>query len=444
MIRPSLADYFLDPVLQAPTFASIFMCLSSAIIGVLVFLRKRSLLGEALSHAAYPGVVISAVISAPFFSLGSDQAALVTLVAALFTACLGLFVIVKMEGRGSVKEDTALCFVIAIFFGVGVLLASRVQFISPLWYKSVQVFLYGQAATMVGVHVWIYALLALLISSLLFLFFHPIRMVLFDPHYAKSQPMAASVIEAGMLACLALAIIIGIRSVGVVLMAGMLIAPAAAACQLSHRLRGVFIWAGWIGAFSGFLGNYLSIEIPFWISGSTAVNFSLPTGPMILLSSGGLCVLALLFSPRKGLVCRQWRIWRFRRQCIEENMLKYLWRSEKAMTLVAMAHAQGLSHWRCSLVVSSLCRAGWVRKISPRAIELTAEGRLRGAKVVRLHRLWEVYLVSLGQGVGKVHASAEEMEHILNADLELQLAELLGNPHNDPHLQPIPAKEQTL
>ena len=140
--------YFTDPVLQAPTIGSMLMCLSSAFVGVIVFLKKRSLLGEALSHATYPGVVLSVLFMATFFPLASDEVAIAILVGAFLTCFLGLLLIEVLENKFRVKNDAALCFVLSVFFGVGVLVASRIQFTHALWYKTVQIFLYGQAATM--------------------------------------------------------------------------------------------------------------------------------------------------------------------------------------------------------------------------------------------------------------------------------------------------------
>ena len=438
-----LDQYFLDPVLQAPTIGSMLMCLSSALIGVIVFLRKRSLLGEALCHATYPGVVLSAVISSFFFSLSSDSMIFAILIGAFLTASLGLLMIGKLEGRFSVKGDTALCFVIALFFGVGVLIASRIQFTHVLWYKAVQLFLYGQAATMVDLHVMIYAVLAVLMVLILTLFFYPIRMVIFDKHFSKSMGVSSRLIEGLLSILLALAIVIGIRSVGVVLMAGMLIAPAVAARQLTHRLRLVFVYAALIGAVSGFLGNYFSLEIPYWVGGGGKPTFSLPTGPMILLSSVTICTAALLLAPQNGLLSRLLRIIRFKRRCQEENLLKYLWRTSEKIPYSILCRSQRVSFMRLFFLIRRLENQGWIEK-KGKVIGLTKDGHLKAGRIVRLHRLWEAYLVFLGQGIEKVHRSAEEMEHILTPDLERQLSDLLGDPRKDPHAQPIPAKDETL
>lgn len=439
--------YFTDPVLQAPTLGSMLMCLSSALVGVIVFLRKRSLLGEALSHAAYPGVVCSVLFTAAFFPLSSETVAIAILIGAFISSLIGLWAIEKMERKFRVKSDAALCFVLAVFFGFGVLVASRVQFTHALWYKTVQVFLYGQVATMTTIHVALYGFLALLLSAVIIVLYRPIQMAIFDRDFSKTVGLPTLVIDTLLFFLLVLAIVIGIRSVGVVLMAGMLIAPAVAARQFSHQLWAVLILAALIGIFSGFMGNYLSVELPQWgMRQGWNWDFSLPTGPMILLSAALICLLSLLFAPRNGLVSRLWRIARFREQCWGENLLKTLWRrgENQSMSLKEIQKWQPLPFWQLHLLLGRLKRQGWVEKTPGHAVRLTKEGHVRATRIVRLHRLWEVYLVSLGQGVEKVHRSAEEMEHILTPELEKELIELLGNPKRDPHAQPIPAKEETL
>lgn len=437
-------QYFTDPVLQAPTIGSMLMCLSSALVGVVVFLRKRSLLGEALAHAAYPGVVLSVLFMAAFFPLSSDFMALAILIGAFLTSLLGLWTIEKMERRFHVKNDAALCFVLSVFFGVGVLVASRIQFTHALWYKTVQIFLYGQAATMTDEHVLIYALLALLLAIVLVLLYRQIEMAIFDRDFSKAVGVPVRMVDSLLFILLVLAIVIGIRSVGVVLMAGMLIAPAVAARSLSHRLWAVFLFAASMGALSGFLGNYLSVEIPQWgTRQGWDWKFSLPTGPMILLSASTLCLFSLLFAPQNGLVSRLLRILRFRKQCIEENLLKYLWRHgpDGKAALSDIKKWQTLSFLQMRLLLWKLKRQGWIKENDKHELRLTKEGDLRAARIIRFHRLWEAYLVFLGQGAEKVHRSAEEMEHIITPELEKELTELLGDPKEDPHAQPIPPKE---
>jgi manganese/zinc/iron transport system permease protein len=122
------------------------------------------------------------------------------------------------------------------------------------------------------------------------------------------------------------------------------------------------------------------------------------------------------------------RIWAFRLRCIEENILKGMWkRGTISQNLTFMVR---LALWR-------LKKEGWVN----RHLELTNDGRQKAASIVRLHRLWELYLTEeLGFHAEKVHRTAEEMEHIITPEMEERLTRLLENPKHDPHQQPIPER----
>ena len=395
------------------------MCFSAGIIGCLAFLQKRSLVGEALSHATYPGVVISVVFAALFFPFSEDGAAFTILVGALLSGLLGQLAINQLEKRFKISSDSALCMVLSIFFGVGVLVASRLQVTHALWFRQSQVFLFGQAATMVDSHIYFYGAFALAVVFTISMLFRYVEILYFDPDFAKAVGMKTSFIHGVIHILLVIAIVVGMRSVGVVLMSGMLIAPAIAARSWTTKFSSFLICAALMGMVSGFIGNALSIWIPRWAG---QPNLPLATGPMIILSATAICFFSLLFAPQKGYVTKLLRITRFRGRCKEENMLKALYKGDKYS-------ANGSTIWQ--LKMKGLVENG----------ELTQKGKDEAEKLIRLHRLWEVYLVYMGQGIERVHASAEEMEHILTPEIEKQLLYLLDHPEFDPHSKPIPKRE---
>ncbi|MES2344506.1 MAG: iron chelate uptake ABC transporter family permease subunit [Chlamydiota bacterium] len=435
-----ILQYFTDPVLRAPTIGSMLMCFVASLIGVVVVIRRRSLLGETLSHASYPGVVISALVAGSFFPNSEEGLACAVLIGALLFALLGLFCLHKLQTRFKVQSDAALCFVLSVFLGVGVLIASRIQITHALWYRQIQIYLYGQVATMTDVHIWIYSALSFLVLLVFILLYRDIEMINFDRDFSKSVGIRVSFIDGILYLLLGLAIVIGIRSVGVVLMSGMLIAPAVAARQFSHRLHLVFFLAGIFGALSGFLGNYLSVEIPQMLND----KFSLPTGPMIVLSASFLCFTALLIAPGRGLFNRTIAAAFFRDHCQLENILKTFWKKgeESVLSLKEIAVLQGGSPCGIWMRLTRLTFQGWLEGTGWGSYRLTRDGKKRARRIVRLHRLWEVYLVYLGRGVDKVHHSAEEMEHIITPELEKELTDLLQDPKSDPHAQPIPSKDK--
>ncbi len=230
-----MLQYFTDPVLWAPTVGSILMCVASSLIGVVAFLRKRCLLAEALSHSAYPGIVIGALLMATFFASAGELASLVILGCAFLSSLGGLWLVEVMEQRLGVKSDAALCFALSVLFGVGILIASRLQISHPLWYNQIHLFLYGQVATMTGFHVGVYSSLLTITGLFLFFLYRPLLLLNFDRGFSKTVGVRIALVDTLLFFLLVLAIVIGIRSVGVVLMSGMLVAPAVAARQLTHR-----------------------------------------------------------------------------------------------------------------------------------------------------------------------------------------------------------------
>lgn len=436
-------DYFTDAVLRGPTIGCMLMCMTAALVGVVVFLKKQSLLGESLSHAAYPGVIIGVIIAGALDINESDELpiALLIMSGAFVSALLGLWAIGFLQKHMGVRSDSALCFVLAAFFGIGLTLASQVQFAFSSLYRQVQVYLYGQAATMTDVHIYIYGALALVTLVVIILFYKEIQGIAFDSEYIRSIGVNKRVVDTTVFFLIVLAVVIGIRSVGVVLMSAMLIAPAAAARQYSNQLHRIFGLAAVFGIISGFLGNYLSVEVANWLSLKyPSERLALPTGPMIVVVASVICLLSLMFAPNRGLLLRLGRVMHFRYKSMCENLLKAIWRAgpDRIVSFNEIAKHQSASTLYLRFILFSLVNQGWIEKIDG-GYHLTPEGVHWAARIVRLHRLWEVYLVDyLGIGAERVHRSAEEMEHIINPELEAELTLLLDDPKQDPHHQPIP------
>ncbi len=441
-------SFFTDAVLRAPTIGSMLMCFAAALVGVIVFLRKQSLLGESLSHSAYPGVILGVIIAG---LLNIDEAAegtigLLIMIGAFFSAMAGLWAIHFLVSKMRVRNDSALCFVLSGFFGVGLTLASQVQFSYTSLYRKIQVYLYGQAATMTDIHIVIYGALSLLVLLIILMFYKEIQAITFDRNYSRSLGINTHSIDTLVFLLIVLAVVIGIRSVGVVLMSAMLIAPAAAARQFTNKLYEMFIWAAAFGLFSGFFGNYFSVEMTHYLAYRyPGLRLALPTGPMIVLIASLICLLALFLAPERGMIWRMVRIARFRYQCLCENILKTLWRLgvEKETSLNEIKRYQTANTYYLMFILFQLARNGWIKTVGFNKYRLTPEGALWAAKIVRLHRLWEVYLADyLGVGVERVHRSAEEMEHIITPELERELTLLLKDPKQDPHHQPIPPLQE--
>lgn len=432
--------FFTDPVLRAPTLGSMLMGLIAGMVGVLVFLRKRSLLGESLSHATYPGVALAIVIGG-IYSL-ENSLSLLILFGAFVAALTGYFIIELLEKKCRLSSDSSLTAVLALFFGIGITVASFAQNFYAHLFRQIQAYLYGQVATMTDLHVIIYAALFFVAILFIVVFYKEILTLSFDRQFAYTAAIG-KFLETTIFIIIVLALVIGVRSVGIILMSAMLIAPAVAARQFTNRLGIMFVLAGFFGAVSSFLGVYFSVVL----SQNMTEHYSLPTGPLIVMFSGSFALYALFFAPKRGLIMRYIRVIRFRILCTEENLIKGLWRLKQSGTdkvsCRQIARHLGFSMLLVIFFTRRLRQKRLVEK-SQGYYSLTAAGNVQGAKIVRLHRLWEVYLVNfLGLKIERVHKSAEEMEHILTPELERKLVEMLDYPLQDPHDQPIPICEES-
>lgn len=414
--------YFTDPVLRGPMWGTLFLCLTLGLAGVFVFFQKKSLVGEVLSHAAYPGVLFGLL----FFQC--TEMRFEVLFFALLSCLLALLLIRFLMTRAS--QDVSLTFTLASFFGLGILLLSLLQFSCGYLGRLAESFFFGQAATMGDSDIWHYGLLALVICLFFALFYKEIKCLLFDAQYAKVIGIPVQLFTALFLGIALVALVAGIRSVGVVLISAMLIAPVIAARQFTHKFGAVLLLAPLFGVLSALLGNMLSFELSriFSQEGNRLV---IPTGPTIVLIASLFALFSLFFSPYRGIVSIAVRLKEFRAKRNAENLLKYLYRHPYA----------SLGEVRSFFSTKEIRRLRGQGYLDQN-LKLTDAGEERAIAIIRSHRLWEVYLVQMmGKGEAEVHDEAEEMEHILTPEMEETLTRLLNDPPFDPHHQPIPRKK---
>jgi manganese/zinc/iron transport system permease protein len=446
-MNTSFLSFFTDPILRASTIGCICMCITTAVIGVLSFIRKRSLLGETLSHASYPGIIIGAII---FYVMKIDDFSFIgMMLGGGLSSFIALVVIDRLVKKYKTADDAALCFVLAAFFGVGILIVSHIQSKYIALYQQLQGYLYGQAATMRDCHVIIYAVFAVFVIVFIFMLFHKIEAIYFNKEFAKSVGIKTDVIETFIFLMMIMAIIIGMRSVGILLMSGMLLAPAIAARQFTSRLSVMFVLSAVFGGICGFFGNYFSVVMTNWVNNGAGGKgvISFPTGPMIVILAAILAVVSLLLAPEKGVVFRVVRIFKFRLVTKQENLLKAFYKKAQSKNIAINDIATIFPSSKVSLrlLLLYMQMQGWVGKIpSKKIFFLTKDGRNKALRIIRLHRLWEVYLDYIGVTGEKVHSNAEIMEHSITSELEGKLEVLLSHPRTDPHHQPIPEKEALL
>jgi manganese/zinc/iron transport system permease protein len=425
----SFVDFFMDPLFRGPFIGSMLISFVTSILGVTLFVQRRSLMAETLSHATYPGVILGAMCS--FFL--HAPATLSILTGGIVSALLGLALIQLMTKRFSVYTDATLTFVLATFFALGIVLSSYLQSVVPYFYQTIKSYIFGQTSTLTDTDIYIYAFFSIIVVTILVLFYKEFKLLFFDATLAKFALHIPSFLALIMMVLTTACIVLSMRSVGVILISGLLIAPALVARQCTNTLSIMFLVAGLIGALSAFSGNVLSFYI------SQRYGVSLPTGPTIVMVVQSFALVSLLFAPKKGLVIRYQRICRFQFKCMQENLLKTLWHQPNhTASHATLRSCMGISPIALRLLLIFCRSKGLIDKQG-----LTAKGQQVGGNIVRLHRLWELYLVEdLGMQKEQVHKSAEEMEHILTPELAHKLTFHLKNPLFDPHNQPIPRHQE--
>jgi manganese/zinc/iron transport system permease protein len=355
------------------------------------------------------------------------------LITGTVVAYLALVWLYQLQRQRHIDPDTALVFVLASSFGIGVLIFSGLQHTLPKIYAFMQVFLFGQTATLHDGDALMFATLATLVSLGILLLYRALQLYLFDPSLAMQLKLQVHSIERWILLSLVISIMIAIQSVGVVLVSAMVLAPGIAARQYTDRLSWMFLLASLFGIVSSFVGTLISIFAP--------IVPPLPTGPCIVLSLVAWVLFSLCFAPDRGWLCKWLRRGRFRRKIIRDNLLKALWKSPglDRQTLQQSLHLSSLQLLLQWVELRYLKR--WVHG-SKHSYRLTPSGHRQAQAIVRFHRLWELYLTQeVGLHPFSVHQEAEEMEHIVTPELDRHLTSLLLNPKLDPHQQPIPKED---
>jgi manganese/zinc/iron transport system permease protein len=403
------------------------LSISAGLVGVFSFLRKQSLVGDAISHALLPGVCLAFLFS------GSRNPGIL-LLGAVVSGAMGLWVIERLNGIRKIQPDAALAIVLSVFYGLGILMLTAIQGSGMANQSGLDKFLFGKAASLVREDILVFGAAALVVIVLLAVFYRPLRLLAFDADYMQVQGWRVNRMQLLLSFLNILVIALGIQAVGVVLMAALLIAPAAAARYWTHHLPSMLLLAGVFSWIAGVAGTAVSYAAP-----------GMPTGPWIVVA----LMVITFFSAAAGWDRGLWAAWRKqvknRRKMLRENILKALYQMGEAKSALQAFHPitdlldfRDLNPGQLQRSLSALVRDGFAER-EGRQVRLTALGMQEGARVTRIHRLWELYLTThLGLPIDHVHDDAEAIEHVITPELEAELAHRLNYPDKDPHESPIP------
>ena len=427
-----------DPSVRYTLAASLFLGTCCGLLGSFIVVRKLSLMGDTLSHAVLPGVALGFL-----WTMTKNPWAI--FLGATLAGLLGTVVVHWIHTTTHIKEDSAMGLVLSGFYAVGICLFTMIQQLPTGNKAGLDKFMFGQAAALGADDLWMIGIITSLSLIAIILFYKEFLITSFDFGFAQALGLSARFFHYLIMLLLALSVVIALQAVGIVLVSALLITPAATAFLLTDRMHRMLIYASLFGMGAGIAGAFLSY-----------LGNSLPTGPFIIVAASTLFGLALLFGNRYGILPRWIRNLSRNRRIQVENTLKAVYQvreqnhfSQDGITVKALGDRRNLSPAEAEREIRQLVRRGLatLEKTEPaearspnRKIFLTSSGWETACRIVRNHRLWELYLTeSVRYRADHVHDDAEEIEHLLGEDTVRQLERSLNYPTRDPHGKLIPS-----
>jgi len=415
-------------------------------VGTLMLLRKRALMGDVVSHAGLPGVALSFVVLqslAPAWS----RSLWALLVGAAVTGVLSILCVTAIRRLTKVKEDAALAIVLSVFFGIGVALFTVVQKIPAGSKAGLHEFIFGKAGALIADDVWLIASVAGVVLIVCGLLFKELALLCFDARFAASEGWPVVALDLLLLALVVCVAVIGMQSVGLLLVVAMLVIPPAAARFWSDHLPSTTLLAAVLGGASAYGGVSVSAVIP-----------RLATGAIIVLAAALFFLLSLLLGTKRGLVRRLLRRARLRKRLRRQHLLRACYEylesraeeegepstrlPDEAIPLDRLFAMRSWSPATLQRAVREAVREELVERLSGNRVCLTDAGLAAARRVTRNHRLWELYLIHHADiAPSHVDRDADQIEHVLDPQMISSLEALLAE--EDPLLD-MPASPHRL
>lgn len=376
---------------------AMFLGVAAGVTGTFLFLRKRALVSDAISHATLPGVGIAFML---MVALGGDGRSLLgLLLGSAVSAGFGLLCIGWLTRFTRLAEDAAIGAVLSVFFGFGIVLLTIIQTMTAGRQAGLEGFLLGSTAGMLWNDAMIIVVGGVLTLAVVMALRRPMTLVAFDPEYAAASGLNVARIDLAIMGLAMAVTVVGLKIVGLILIVAMLIIPPVTARFWSDRTDKVVWLSGALGGVSAFVGAALSAAAP-----------SLPTGPIIVLVSFAFFALSLLFAPSRGVLAAFLRHRRFQR------------RVHMRQGLLALAQGQPIYE---GFTLRLLRRAGLVEKDGV----VTEQGKARAAKALRDEKRWELVRADQAlEGAAALYDGLRALETVLTSDQMEEIDRRIGGP----------------
>lgn len=404
---------------------------TAGLIGSYAVLRRRALLGDVLAHASLPGICLAFLIT------GMRETSILAL-GAMVTGVMSVFCVALAVRWTRTREDAAMGVALSSFFGLGVVLLTVIQANSDGSQAGIDSYLFGEIASLRNQDILILGIAAIVAGGACAALHKELKLFCFDEEFARSLGWNTVLLDFAVMSAVVGVVVLGLPVCGVVLIAAMLIYPAAAARYWTNQLSKLVIIATLIGAVAGVSGVLLAS--PFVAEGTTLGNLIRnpdgglpPPGPVIVLCGSFLFLMSVLFAPNRGLIAAALRRRILHGRIQREHLLRSLYeivehhgprdREVATSELDTLYRANRWTAWRTLIYAE---QAGLI-ETPGESIRLTSKGVEEASRVTRVHRLWELFLVRrVDIAPDHVDRDADDVEHALPAELIKELEDELA------------------
>ena len=417
-------DILQEPWAIRALIASTMVGLTCGALGAFIVLRNMSLIGDALSHAILPGVVLAFVLlgyNTLGFFFGSVAAGL------LFAV-----IITWIQQNVKTKNDAVIGIVFTAMFSIGVIGISSISRTGV--HLDLKDFLFGNVLGVSNEDLVMTGVVMVMVILSIIILYRYLFASTFQPTIAATMGIPVKLMHYYLMLLLSFSVVAAIQTVGVILVVAMLITPASTALLLTDRLPRVLLLASIIGFMSSISGLILSIL------------YEMPPGPAIAVTATFYYLVVAILSPGHGFIAKWIRRTRQEQKIVLEDILKEAFKmSFGAKTDVrTLSDKLSIPKARLNRLLKNILSQKMISMHPDGSFTLTEAGRTQANNLIRAHRLWESYLVKeMGMDATQIHPEAERYEHILTADQVDAVDKKLGYPAVDPHGSPIPSKEKS-
>lgn len=417
----TLQDYNTRVVLMGTSLLGI----SGGVVGSFMLLRKQSLVADVVGHSALPGIAMAFILT-EMVRPGTGKSTPILLCGALLAGLAGAVSVILVDRFSKVKSDAALAIVLSVFYGLGTALLTVVQDIPTASAAGLKDYLNGKTASLIAADVWLFAASALALVAITVLLFKELTLICFDPDYAQAGGWPVFAFDTLLIGLVVGVTIVGMQSVGLILVVAILVTPAASARFWTDDIRHMTCLAGAFGGGSALAGTVWSAAFP-----------KIAAGAVIVLAGGAVFLFSLLFGSRRGVLWRWVQQRRMRARIGRHDLLRAIYEQIESASPSTPNDKNLLDHrvpvnrllqarsWTRRRVESLIRKAEqdeFLRRRPDGTCQLTSEGAALARTATRNHRLWELYLITYAETApSRVDRDADLIEHVLEPEVVHEL-----------------------